>query len=77
MSDERIVHVRTERYEAYASWYVILTDNNEPIGLRLFDVRVLYPDGGAAEYHVFDIPLTIVRSIGLLGEVRGDAEGGG
>jgi hypothetical protein len=69
MSGNRIVQVWTERYEVYATWYVILTDNNnKPYGLRLFDVLVVYPDGHTAEYHVFDVPLPIVRGIGLLGE---------
>jgi hypothetical protein len=75
MRDERIVHVRTERYDVFASWYVILTDNNEPVGLRSFDALVIYPDGHQSEYYVYDLPLSIVRGIGLLGEVHDDAQG--
>jgi hypothetical protein len=69
MSGNRIVQVWTERYEVYAMWYVILTDNNnKPFGLRLFDALVIYPDGHQSEYYVYDLPLAIVRGIGLLGE---------
>jgi len=66
---KRVVQVWTERYEIYAEWYVILVDdNNKPVGLRLFNALVIYPDGHEAEYHVYDLPLSIVRGIGLLGE---------
>ena len=69
MSGKRIVKVWTENYEVYAEWYVILTDaNNTPVGLRLFDALVIYPDGHMAEYHVYELPLSIVQGIGLLGE---------
>jgi hypothetical protein len=75
MSDGRIVHVRTERSDVFASWYVILTDNNEPVALRLFDSRVVYPDGYKTQHHVFDVPLSIIRSVGILGGVHDDAQG--
>jgi hypothetical protein len=65
----RTIEVWTERYECYADWYTILVDDhNKPYGLRLFDALVVYPDGHTVEYHVFDVPLSIVRGIGLLGE---------
>jgi hypothetical protein len=69
MTGKRFVKIWTQTYECYAAWYVILTDNsNKPYGLRLFDVLVIYHDGHMAEYHVYELPLTIVEGIGLLGE---------
>jgi hypothetical protein len=68
MSGKRIVKVWTTMYEVYAEWYVILTDNNKPVGLRLFNALVIYPDGHTAEYHVYELPLSIVQGIGLLGD---------
>jgi hypothetical protein len=69
VSGKRLVQVWTERYECYAEWYVILTDaSNKPMGLRLFNALVIYPDGHTAEYHIYDFPLAIVKGIGLLGE---------
>jgi hypothetical protein len=67
--NRRIIKVWAENYEVYAEWYVILTDDrNKPVGLRLFDALVVYPDGHQSEYHVYDLPLSIVEGIGLLGE---------
>jgi hypothetical protein len=69
VSDKRIVKVWTAMYEVYAEWYVILTDaSNKPVGLRLFNALVVYPDGYMSEYHVYELPLSIVEGIGLLGE---------
>jgi hypothetical protein len=66
---KRIVKVWTAMYEVYAEWYVILVDDhNKPYGLRLFDALVVYPDGHTAEYYVYEMPLSIVEGIGLLGE---------
>jgi hypothetical protein len=66
---KRVVKVWAENYEVYAEWYVILTDaSNKPMGLRLFNALVIYPDGHTAEYHVYELPLSIVQGIGLLGD---------
>jgi hypothetical protein len=67
--NRRIVKVWTAMYEVYAEWYTILVDDRgKPYGLRLLDALVIYPDGHQSEYHVYDLPLSLVEGIGLLGE---------
>jgi hypothetical protein len=69
VSGKRIVKVWAENYEVYAEWYTILIDDRgKPYGLRLLDALVIYPDGHTAEYYVYELPLSIVQGIGLLGD---------